>query len=75
MAKRRAVVIMHPDFDPDTKEAVEICAEFCRGMREVGRAMMPQIAQDMASEHPEIDLERANEIAMGYEYKVIKVDQ
>jgi hypothetical protein len=74
MPKRRAIVILHPDFDPDTKEAVELAAEFCKGMREVGRAMMPHIAKDLTAEFPEIDLERANEIALGYQYKVMKVE-
>ena len=72
--KRRVVVIAHPDFDPDTKEAVEFAADFCKGMKEVGKAMIPTMIDDIEKNSGEIDREHAERIAYGFQYKVMKVD-
>lgn len=71
--ERRGIVIFHPDFDPDTPEAIELAQEFARGMREMGRSLVPAIVDDLQRDGVDIQTTEAQQIAMGFEYRILKV--
>jgi hypothetical protein len=72
--KRRAIVIFHPEFDPNTKEAIELAAETCNGMKQVGLSMVPAVVDDLEQNGDNIDRAAAEKMAFGFEFKVMKVD-
>ena len=72
--KRRAVCILHTDFDPDTPEAVEAASVVCNGMKAAGKAIVREAIKDLKRENPDIDEREGQAIALGFEYRIIKVD-
>lgn len=72
--KRRAVCIFHTDFDPDTPEAVEAASVVCNGMKAAGKAIAREAIKDLKKENPELDVSEGQQIALGFEYRIIKVD-
>lgn len=73
--KRRAICIFHPDFDPDTSEAVESAAAVCNGMKQAGQAMVQEMLRDMKAKDPSIDINAGMSIGLAFEYKILKVEQ
>lgn len=73
--KRRCICIFHPDFDPDTSEAVESAAAFCNGMKQVGRTMAEEVLKDMKKQDPTLDIDAVLASGLAYEYKILKVEQ
>lgn len=74
MIKRRAVCIFHPDFDPDTSEAVEAAATVCKGMSQAGQAMVEEMIKDLKRTNPKLDDVEARDLALAFEYRVKKVE-
>jgi hypothetical protein len=72
--KRRAVCIFHPDFDPDTPEAVEAASLVANGMRAAGQAIANEAIKDLQRENPDLDITDGQKIALAFEYRIIKVD-
>jgi hypothetical protein len=76
--KRRCIVIMHPDFDPDTPEAIETTVMICTGMKLAGIAVTEQAVQDLKRENPDFDdsdaMRIAQEVAQEFEYRVMKIE-
>lgn len=74
MSKRRAICIFHPDFDPNTSEAVESAASVCNGMAAAGQAMVEEIIKDLKRNNPDLDEVQAKDMALAFEYKIMKVE-
>jgi hypothetical protein len=72
--KRRAIVILNPEFDPNTKEAIELAAETCNGMKQVALSMIPAVVDDLENNGVDIDRPEAEKMTFGFEFRVMKVD-
>lgn len=72
--KRRAICIFHPDFEADTKEAVEAARAVCAGMKGAGQAMIDEMIREMKLQNPDFDDVGATLAGLAFTYKIMKVE-
>lgn len=61
-------------FEPDTKEAVQMAATFCEGLKQAGNMMVPAYIQELRRQGEDVDEQEAMEKASAFKFRVMKIN-